>query len=161
MSERPLWEQARLFWWKWRHYERNERLWRKARLRRHMLRGDFYLRFPVVGNLLEALDEGRADIGPWVLIEAGCWFALYPETATMRDRRGHDPEPRLHGRRHGADRRSAATACSPTTASSTDAEHRFDDPDLPVTWQGMQPKGPVHDRGQLLVRRRTAWSPAA
>ena len=24
-----------------------------------------------------------------------------------------------------------------------DADHRFDDRDLPVTWQGMQPKGPV------------------
>ena len=55
----------------------------KARLHWHFLRRDSYLRFPVNGNLLEALDEGRAEIGPWVLIERGCWFALYPETATM------------------------------------------------------------------------------
>jgi acetyltransferase-like isoleucine patch superfamily enzyme len=25
----------------------------------------------------------------------------------------------------------------------TDADHRFDDPEQPITWQGMNPKGPV------------------
>ena len=25
----------------------------------------------------------------------------------------------------------------------TDADHRFEDPDMPITWQGMSPKGPV------------------
>ena len=49
--------QLKLYLQKWRYYERNERLSRKLRLRWHFLRRDAYLRFPVQGNLLEALDE--------------------------------------------------------------------------------------------------------
>ena len=113
----PLHRQVRLWWQKRREYERNERWMRKARLHWHFLRRDSYLRFPLNGNLLEALDEGRAEIGPWVLIERGCWFTLYPETASMRDRGGNDPQPRVHGGRRRARSRSAPTACSPTTAS--------------------------------------------
>jgi acetyltransferase-like isoleucine patch superfamily enzyme len=132
----------RLFWWKWRYYERNERLVRKLRLRRQMVRGNFYVRFPVVGNLLEALDEGRAEIEPWVLVEAGCWFALYPETATMAIREGSilnlgcmvAATERIEIGRHCM----FANYCF-----LTDADHRFDDPELPVTHQGMNPKGPV------------------
>ena len=33
-----------------------------------------------------------------------------------------------------------------------DAEHRYDDPEKPITWQGFTSKGPVRDRRQLLVR---------
>ena len=69
------------------------------------------------GNLLEALDEGRADIGPWVLIERGCWFSLYPETATMRIGEGTIINLGCMIAADGAHRRSASTACSPTTAS--------------------------------------------
>ena len=39
--------------------------------------------------------------------------------------------------------RSATTRCSPTAASSATREHRFDDPDTPITWQGFTSKGPV------------------
>lgn len=142
MSSQPLWEQIRLFWWKWRYYDRNERVSRKLRLRWHMLRGNFYVRFPVVGNLLEALDEGRAAIAPWVLVESGCWFALYPETATMSIGEGSivnlgcmiAANERIEIGRHCM----FANYCF-----LTDADHRFDDPDLPVTHQGMRPKGPV------------------
>src|SRR4029079_13111870 len=59
VSGRPFHEQARLFWWKWRYYERNERAWRKLRLRRHMLRRDIYVRVATSGDLLAALDAGR------------------------------------------------------------------------------------------------------
>ena len=140
--QRPLWEQARLYWWKHRHYDRNERLARKARLRWHMLRGNFYVRFPVVGNLLEVLDEGRAEIGEWVLVESGCWFAVYPDTATIAIREGSilnlgcmvAPTLQITIGKHCM----FANYCF-----VADAEHRYDDPELPVTWQGMETKGPV------------------
>jgi acetyltransferase-like isoleucine patch superfamily enzyme len=138
----PLHRQARLFWQKRAYYERNERLWRKARLRWHMLRGDWYLRFPLVGNLLEALDEGRARVGPWVLIESGCWFALYPETASLAIGEGTILNLGCMVAAH--ERVEIGRHCMfANHCFVADADHRFDDPDLPVTWQGMKPKGPV------------------
>jgi acetyltransferase-like isoleucine patch superfamily enzyme len=142
VTDRPLWQQARLFWWKRRHYDRNERFIRKARLRRHMLRGEFYVRFPVVGNLLEALDEGRAEIEPWVLVEAGCWFSLYPETATARI--GEGSILNLGCMVAATERIDVGRHCMfANHCFLTDADHRFDDPELPVTYQGMRSKGPV------------------
>ena len=35
-----------------------------------------------------------------------------------------------------------------------DAEHRYDDPDIPMTRQGFTSQGPGADRLQLLVRRQ-------
>ena len=110
-------EQIRMFAHKWRHYERNSFPWRRARLRWHFLRRDSYLRFPVQGNLLEALDEGRAEIGPWVLIEPGCWFSLHPDDGDALDRRGNDRQHGLHAGGDRPDRDRQVTACSPTTAS--------------------------------------------
>jgi acetyltransferase-like isoleucine patch superfamily enzyme len=142
VSDRPLHRKARLFWQKWAYYERNERLWRKARLRRHMLQGEFYVRFPVHGNLLEALDEGRAEIGPWVLVESGCWFALYPETAAMAI--GEGSIVNLGCMVAASERIEVGDHCMfANHCFLTDADHRFDDPNVPVTWQGMKPKGPV------------------
>ena len=133
---------ARAFCQKWRYYDRNERFWRKARLRRHMLTGEWYLRFPVTGNLLEALDEARADIGPSVLIEAGCWFALYPETATMRI--GEGTILNLGCMVGATERIEIGSHCMfANYCFVADAEHRYDRDDVPLTWQGMQPKGPV------------------
>jgi acetyltransferase-like isoleucine patch superfamily enzyme len=139
---RPLPEQLRLFFQKWRHYERNSFPWRRARLRWHFLRGDSYLRFPVQGNLLEALDEGRVEIGPWVLIEPGCWFSLYPETATLAI--GEGSIINMNCMIAATDRIEIGRHCMfANQCFVTDADHRFDDPDRPITWQGMTSKGPV------------------
>ncbi len=138
----PLHRQVRLYWQKRRHYDRNDRRSRKLRLGWHFLRRDSYLRFPVNGNLLEALDEGRADIGPWVLIERGCWFALYPETATMRI--GEGTIINLGCMVAAAERIEIGAHCMfANHCFVTDADHRFEDPDQPITYQGMNPKGPV------------------
>ena len=141
-SSRPLPEQLRLFFQKWSHYERNSRPWRKLRLRWHFLRRDAYLRFPVQGNLLEALEEGRAEIGPWVLIEPGCWFALYPETARLEI--GEGTILNLSCMLAATEQISVGRHCMfANHCFVADADHRYDDPDVPVTWQGMTPKGPV------------------
>jgi acetyltransferase-like isoleucine patch superfamily enzyme len=141
MTRTPA-DQAKLYLQKWVYYERNRRPLRRARLRLHFMRRDAFLRFPVEGNLLEALDEGRADIGPHVLIEPECWFALYPDTAQLAIAEGTIVNK---GCMLAATERIAigrhcmfANYCF-----VADAEHRYDDPDLPVTWQGMMPKGPV------------------
>jgi acetyltransferase-like isoleucine patch superfamily enzyme len=138
----PSPKQLRLFWQKWVYYERNERFWRRMRLRWHMLLRDAYLRFPVQGNLLEALDEERAEIGPHVLIEPGCWFALYPETATLEI--GEGTIINLSCMLAATERIAVGRHCMfANHCFVADADHRFDDPELPITWQGMRSKGPV------------------
>jgi acetyltransferase-like isoleucine patch superfamily enzyme len=138
----PLAQQLKLYYQKWAHYERNERAFRKLRLRWHFLRRDAYLRFPVQGNLLEALDEGRARIGPWVLVEPGCWFALYPDTAQLEI--GEGTIVNLGCMLAATERITIGSHCMfANYCFVADADHRYDDATVPVTWQGMQPKGPV------------------
>ena len=138
----PLHRQVRLWWQKRREYERNERWARKARLHWHFLRRDSYLRFPLNGNLLEALDEGRAEIGPWVLIERGCWFTLHPETASIAI--GEGTILNLECMVAAAERIEIGAHCMfANHCFVTDADHRFDDPDVPITWQGFNVRGPV------------------
>src|ERR1700749_250279 len=69
----------RIWWAKRRWYERNHRLSRRLRLDRHAARGGFFVRYPVEGEILEALDEGRLRIGEGTLLEPGCWLTLAPE----------------------------------------------------------------------------------
>jgi acetyltransferase-like isoleucine patch superfamily enzyme len=134
--------QVRLYLQKWRHYERNSLPWRRLKIRWHFVRREAYLRFPVYGNLLEALDEGRAQIGSSVLIEPGCWFALYPETAQLEI--GEGTFVNLGCMLAATDRISVGKHCMfANHCFVADADHRFDDPDLPVTWQGMKSEGPV------------------
>ena len=44
-----------------------------------MARAGAFIRFPVEGEVLEALDEGRLVIGEDTLLEPGCWLTLSPE----------------------------------------------------------------------------------
>ena len=53
----------KLYLQKWRWYERNLLPWRRARIHLHMLRAEAFIRLPVQGNVLEALDDGRLVIG--------------------------------------------------------------------------------------------------
>ena len=42
-----------------------------------------------------------------------------------------------------------------------DADHKYDDPDLPITWQGFKPRGPVKNRLERLARQGRRSSRAA
>jgi acetyltransferase-like isoleucine patch superfamily enzyme len=134
--------QLKLYLQKWAYYERNSFPQRRLRLRLHFMRREAYLRFPVQGNLLEALDEGRAEIGSSVLIEPGCWFALYPESARLEI--GEGTFINLGCMIAATDRISIGKHCMfANYCFVADADHRYDDPELPVTWQGMTSQGPV------------------
>ena len=69
----------RIWWTKRRHYERNHRLPNRWRINRHAARGGFFIRHPVEGEVLEALDSGRLEIGRDTLLEPGCWLTLGPK----------------------------------------------------------------------------------
>jgi acetyltransferase-like isoleucine patch superfamily enzyme len=122
-------------------YERNRRRLRRWRLNRHAARGGFYIRYPVEGEILEALDEGRLTIGEGTLLEPGCWLTLAPE-ARIEIGGGcflnRNTMFAAHERIEVGDHTMFANGCF-----VGDADHRFDDPDTPVTQQGFTSKGPV------------------
>ena len=131
----------RVWWAKRRWYERNRRLARRWRLNRHAARGGFYIRFPVEGELLEALDEGRLRIGEGTLLEPGCWITLAPEAEVEIGAGCFLNRNTMIAAQHRVeigDHTMLANGCF-----VGDADHRHDDPDLPITWQGFTSKGPV------------------
>ena len=131
----------RLWWQKRRWYERNHRLLRRWRINRHAARGGFFVRYPVEGEILEALDEGRLTIGEGTLLEPGFWLTLGPE-ATISIGAGcflnRNTMLAAHERIEIGDHTMFANGCF-----VGDAEHRYDDQTQPITWQGFTSKGPV------------------
>ena len=59
----------RMWWAKRRWYDRTHRFRNRWRINRHAARGGFYVRHPVEGEVLEALDDGRLTIGEGTLLE--------------------------------------------------------------------------------------------
>jgi acetyltransferase-like isoleucine patch superfamily enzyme len=131
----------RVWWAKRRWYERNHRRLRRWRIDRHAARGGFYVRHPIEGEVLEALDEGRLTIGEGTLLEPGCWLTLAPR-ARIEIGAGcflnRNTMIAAYERVSIGDHTMLANGCF-----VGDASHRFDDPDTPITWQGFTSKGPV------------------
>jgi len=124
-----------------RSYERNRRRRRRLRLNRHAAAGGFFIRHPIEGEALEALDSGRLEIGEGTLLEPGCWLTLSGE-ARIRIGEGcflnrNTMLAALELIEIG-DHVMFANNCF-----VGDSDHRFDDPDKPVTWQGFVARGPV------------------
>ena len=59
---------------KWRWYERNALPWNRARIHLEFARRRAFCRWPVHGNVLEMLREGRLELGEHVLLEPGVWL---------------------------------------------------------------------------------------
>ncbi len=138
MAELAQW---RAWWRKRRWYERNRRLRRRWRLNRHAAEGGFFIRYPVEGELLEALDSGRLEIGRDTLLEPGCWLTMGPE-ARIRVGEGcflnRNTMLAAIELIDIGDHVMFANNCF-----VGDSDHRYEDPSKPVTWQGFTPKGPV------------------
>jgi acetyltransferase-like isoleucine patch superfamily enzyme len=131
----------RVWWAKRRWYERNRRPARRWRINRHMARAGAYIRFPVEGEVLEAFDSGRLEIGEGTLLEPGCWLTLAPEARIAIGQGCFLNRGTMLAaleRIEIGDHVMFANNCF-----VGDADHRHDDPDKPVTWQGFVPRGPV------------------
>jgi acetyltransferase-like isoleucine patch superfamily enzyme len=135
-------DQARLWSQKWRWYERNAVPWRRARIHWHALRGGFFVRFPVQGNVLETLEDGRLQIGANTLLEPQCWITI-SDGGRLRIGTGTflniGTMIAAHREVTVGDHVMFANGCF-----VGDADHRYDNPSLPITWQGFESKGPVH-----------------
>jgi acetyltransferase-like isoleucine patch superfamily enzyme len=131
----------RLWWLKRRWYERNRRLARRWRINRHMARAGAYIRFPVEGEVLEALDDGRLEIGRNTLLEPMCWITMSPGARIRIGAGCFLNQGTMLAAQQGieiGDHVMFANWCF-----VGDAAHRFDDPDQPITHQGFTSKGPV------------------
>jgi acetyltransferase-like isoleucine patch superfamily enzyme len=132
---------ARLWAQKWRWYERNSLPWNRARIHMRFARSEAFVRWPVHGNVLEAMREGRLQLGAGTLLEPNVWITA-PEQARVKIGKGtflnlgvmiaaeHLVEIGEHC--------MLANGCF-----VSDSSHRYDDPEQPITWQGFQGKGPT------------------
>jgi acetyltransferase-like isoleucine patch superfamily enzyme len=137
----PVVAQAKLWAQKWRWYERNSLPWNRARIHWELMRRGAFARWPLHGDVLESLRDGRLEIGENTLLEPGVWITA-PAPARIRIGSGvflnlgvmvaamELVEIGSHS--------MLANGCF-----VTDANHRFDDPNQPITWQGFTSKGPT------------------
>jgi acetyltransferase-like isoleucine patch superfamily enzyme len=126
---------------KWRWYERNTLPWNRARIHWELMRRGAFGRWPVHGNVLEALRDGRLEIGANTLLEPGVWLTA---PAPARIRIGAGTFLNLGVMVAAMELVEIGDHCMFANGCFiTDADHRFDDPDRPITWQGFQSKGPT------------------
>ena len=149
MSELAAW---RTWWIKRRWYERNRRLRRRWRINRHMARAGAFIRYPVEGEVLEALDSGRLAIGESTLLEPGCWLTLGPEARITIGARCFLNRGTMLAASKSieiGDHVMFANGCF-----VGDADHRYDDPEHAGHLAGLRAARPGADRLQRLVRRQ-------
>jgi len=131
----------RTWWMKHRWYERNRRFARRWRINRHMARAGAYMRHPIDGEVLEALESGRLRVGEGTLFEPGCWLTLSPE-ARIKIGEGCflNQGVMLASMEliEIGDHVMFANNCF-----VGDADHRYDDPTQPITHQGFVARGPI------------------
>jgi acetyltransferase-like isoleucine patch superfamily enzyme len=133
--------QARLWAQKWRWYQRNELPWNRARIHWELMRREAFARWPLHGNVLEALQEGRLDVGAGVMFEPGVWLTA-PDQARIRI--GAGSFLNMGVMVAAMELVEIGEHCMLANGCFvTDGNHRFDDPDKPVPWQGFTTKGPV------------------
>jgi len=133
--------ELRLWAQKWRWYERNSLPWNRARIHWEFMRRGAFVRWPVQGNVLEALREDRLQVGSGTLLEPEVWITA-PGDARVRIGAGTFLNRGVMVAAQElveiGDHCMLANGCF-----VSDASHRFDDPGKPITWQGFESKGPT------------------
>jgi acetyltransferase-like isoleucine patch superfamily enzyme len=126
---------------KWRWYERNSLPWNRAAIHWNFMRRGAFVRWPVHGNVLEMLREGRLEVGEGVLLEPGVWITA-PDEARVRI--GAGSFLNLGVMVAAVEVVEIGEHCMFANGCFiTDGNHRFDDPQRPVPWQGFTTKGPT------------------
>jgi len=132
---------AKLWWQKWRWYEQNSLPHNRLRIHREFAAREAFCRWPVHGNVLEALREGRLELGAHVLLEPGVWLTCPGEA---RIRIGGGSFLNLGVQVAAVELVEIGEHCMFANGCFiTDGNHRFDDPVRPVPWQGFTTKGPT------------------
>jgi len=131
----------RTWWRKWRWYERSALPWNRARLHLEMARRGAFVRWPMHGNALEMLREGRLEVGAEAHFEPNVWLT---GGDAGRIRIGAGTYLNLGVQIAAVELVEIGDHCMFANGSFvTDGNHRFDDPTMPITWQGFTTKGPT------------------
>ena len=142
----------RLWLQKWRWYERNSLPWNRVAIHREMARRGAFARMPIQGNVLEALREGRLEVGEGTLFEPNVWLTA-PGEARIRIGSGSFLNIGVMVASHElveiGDHCMFANGCF-----VTDGSHRFDDLEQPDHLAGLHDEGAHPNRRQRLVRRQ-------
>ena len=134
-ADLELWAQ------RWRWYERNSLPWNRARIHWEFMRRRAFVRWPVQGNVLEALREGRLEIGAHTVLEPHVWLTA-PGSARIRI--GSGTFLNIAVMVAALDLVEIGDHCMFANGCFvSDANHRFDDRDRPVPWQGFTSRGPT------------------
>jgi acetyltransferase-like isoleucine patch superfamily enzyme len=140
-SSRGRAARARLWTQKWRWYQRNSLPWNRTRIHWELMRRGAFARWPLEGNVLEALREGRLEVGSETLFEPGVWITA-PGSARVRIGEGtflnRDVMVAAEELVEIGSHCMLANGCF-----VSDASHRFSDLERPITWQGFESKGPT------------------
>jgi acetyltransferase-like isoleucine patch superfamily enzyme len=132
---------VRLWLQKWRWYERNSVPWNRARIHYEVAKRGAFARWPLQGNVLEMLRDGRLELGANVLMEPGVWLT---GPAPARIRIGAGTSLNMGVMVAAAELVEIGEYCMFANGCFiTDSNHRFDDPNKPVPWQGFTSKGPT------------------
>ena len=140
---------------KWRWYQRNSLPWNRAAIHWQLMRRGAFARWPLEGNVLEALREGRLEVGEGALFEPGVWITA-PAPARVRIGAGTF----LNRNVMVASQELVEIGAHCMLANGcfvSDASHRFDDLAAADHLAGVREQGPDPDRRQLLARGRASW----
>ena len=133
--------QAELWLQKWRWYERSRLPWNRAGIHWELMRREAFARWPLHGNVLEALRDGRLQIGANTLLEPNVWITIGDDAKV---RIGEGTFLNIAVMVAALLRVEIVSHCMLANGCFvTDSTHRFDDPDTPVPWQGFTSKGPT------------------
>jgi len=139
--ERPGIAELKLWLQKWRWYERNALPWNRARIHYELMRRGAFARWPIHGNVLQALREDRLRVGRDTLFEPDVWITA-PDRARVHI--GSGTFVNLGVMVAAMELVEIGDHCMFANGCFvTDADHRFDDPGRPVTWQGFTTRGPT------------------
>jgi acetyltransferase-like isoleucine patch superfamily enzyme len=131
---------ARLWLQKWRWYHRSRLPWNVIRLHAELARRRAFARGVLHGNVLAMLREGRLEIGADAYFEPGVWLTSDAGRIVI----GAGCLLNLNVMVAAVDAVTIGDHCMLANGCLvTDGNHRFDDPERPVPWQGFTSKGPV------------------
>ena len=126
---------------KWRWYEQNSLPWNRLRIHREFMRRKAFARWPVHGNVLETLRDGRLEVGEHTLLEPHVWVTIGPEA---RVRIGGGTYLNIGVMVAAVQLVEIGDHCMFANGCFvSDGAHRFDDADMPVPWQGFTSKAPT------------------
>ena len=132
---------AKLWLQKWRWSERNSLPWNRLAIHRELARRRAFARWPLHGDVLDALRDGRLEVGEQTLFEPDVWLTLPPPG---RIRIGAGAFLNIAVMVAAVELVEIGDHCMLANGCFvTDANHRFDDPERPITWQGFSTKGPT------------------